>query len=745
MKINNILVKFFSFVLLFIVIAVHAGAQNQGLQWKTWYGNIGFVSSIKYSYIDSAGNTYVYGLFGRGSKIEDDRYICPLDSVHLPNGAEGGGALSGVFIAKIDSEGQIVWLKSAECGGYESACRPWNMVVHNNQLTIGFSLYNQHRSAPQYEWLWFFDTMITDFESTPHFYRDGHAAYFVTFDMDGNILDYHDMRVFARDFYEDTTLKNIGLYAGYNKFCIDNNENIHLFASPQWCFDDSLHRAYVIIDGDSNRKCYLNIGESPLSTSFYLILDSTWNIVNYRKMIYDVDGWQPTSHFTEVMYVDITGIIVDGSDIYIGGSTSNEEGLILCYDSNYMGFTARIYFDSKHSIKLENVQSLFSLPFVMKLNSRGEIVWVQQLYSDTVLSRFIPFSNTNQIALDASNVYLQVEGRQPHHGNPGITKVYLDSAHTIEINETFSHANLGNFSFTTAYNRYSGEPVAFYLLDTVEDSWSYCIFSRGDEIIQTVGHGLPSAYSIHTCYMHRINKHTGETQKVWKGQNISAYGLSISDNGYIFRGEVGRNSIMDDSIEIHNSIYNSSVLLFYYDSTLDNRCAPVDSLWVLGTGLHTVALEWSSSTDHEQYEVAYTPVDDVWEHAHTMTAAGLSIMVTLPDDQCYQFRVRGVCNSTNNSISPWSDTVEACPQVGIVMAGDDNGWSLSPNPTTGVVTIQGADDDMESIEVMDIMGRTVATFAHVSTFDVSLLPSGNYMVKVVSLSGQTGYLKLVKK
>lgn len=66
---------------------------------------------------------------------------------------------------------------------------------------------------------------------------------------------------------------------------------------------------------------------------------------------------------------------------------------------------------------------------------------------------------------------------------------------------------------------------------------------------------------------------------------------------------------------------------------------------------------------------------------------------------------------------------------------------LYPNPTTGIVNIEA--EGIKDIEVMDIAGRTVLT-TDKSTFDMSTLANGVYMVRINTESGSTTQ-KVVKR
>jgi hypothetical protein len=73
---------------------------------------------------------------------------------------------------------------------------------------------------------------------------------------------------------------------------------------------------------------------------------------------------------------------------------------------------------------------------------------------------------------------------------------------------------------------------------------------------------------------------------------------------------------------------------------------------------------------------------------------------------------------------------------------------LSPNPSSGKVTVEGILGEVVEVKVLDMHGRPVATFENSPVFDISALPSGTYIVRLRSRNADnaehTDYLKLVK-
>ena len=81
-------------------------------------------------------------------------------------------------------------------------------------------------------------------------------------------------------------------------------------------------------------------------------------------------------------------------------------------------------------------------------------------------------------------------------------------------------------------------------------------------------------------------------------------------------------------------------------------------------------------------------------------------------------------------------------------ASNSSDPTLKPNPTTGDVSVVGTSDKVLEILVMDMNGRTVATFTGSDHFNISNLPSAAYIVRIKTQhdnADKITYLKLVKK
>ena len=80
--------------------------------------------------------------------------------------------------------------------------------------------------------------------------------------------------------------------------------------------------------------------------------------------------------------------------------------------------------------------------------------------------------------------------------------------------------------------------------------------------------------------------------------------------------------------------------------------------------------------------------------------------------------------------------------VGIEVVNSLDDVTIYPNPTRGRVTVTA--DEVVKVEVLDIVGRLVATFDNTNTFDISNLGEGAYTLRITLPNGTT-VRKVVKK
>ena len=740
LKKGNMVNRIIVFSLFLLASTAHGFAQQQGFRWGKWAKgqtiNNKVMDEIVDSHIDSAGNTYIFGKCGMSARLGGNGpYINPMDSIT----GYSLGNIYGVFLAKIDTLGNILWCKSARGSNSNSPGIPWNnMVVKDNRITIAFDF---HWGSGPGTWFYFFDTLITI--SSDMFTISKDATYFVTFDLDGNRLDYHSIKLYAYsdpDHLSFCPLPFGHLKSSVGNFLVDENDNIHIFACSDFFDEDSIHKAYIIVDGDTVKRYPLNIktlkGET-FNTSMYFKMDREWNMIGSRFMIDSISVWNPDGRYRAYIEFKKTTIVDD--EIYANCIFYNED-----YNFNPDTLPVRVFLDSVHYLRIDNTQDWQTMPCLLKLNRDGEVVWTQQLYNEQTTTTPNNYMALGGVATDTENVYVLYK---PSWVNS--TRFYIDSVHSIRL-PLVSDINASGYCLVVSYNRNTASPVDYYIADTVNKNESNTLAIIGDELLLDVDY----KYDLKKTELCKINKYTKDvtwTSPIQYNFIVECKNMTVSSQGCVFRGEKGDEPRVYDSIFLGN-YQEASVMAFFYDSTLDMRrpqpCYGVDTLWSAGTAGHTVTLSWHSPFPHPRYELAYIPDGGSWDDATLVETTDTTATVVLPDGQCHLFRVRGLCDGNRVAYGPWSHTVTVCPQVGIGDAGNPSPLTLSPNPTDGAVQILGLQGRTATVEILDMTGHVLATFEKNASFDITALPSGVYTVRVKTTHGGTENsttLKLVKK
>ena len=197
--------KRITIILILIAAVLTASAQGEWKWANYWTGNDDPLNSYNpYNYVvstafDDDGNVYVYGCFGGNAKLyAQDTSVWFCDDVEIVQSNS-----PGLVVAKLDSLGNLVWSKTVKAT-YTNYCRPYDMVLHDNQLLISGE-YSFFGGNPK---LWFLDTLITrqtanSYSSGEHHppYTLGSYSFFSLLDVDGNILENHFMKVLSRELH----------------------------------------------------------------------------------------------------------------------------------------------------------------------------------------------------------------------------------------------------------------------------------------------------------------------------------------------------------------------------------------------------------------------------------------------------------------------------------------------------------------------------------------------------------------
>ena len=248
------------FLVSVLLVLGGAAGQNENstgrFEWAKWYGPVdlyGIVGSVT----DSVGNLYILGTVYSNSRWMDNELLIP---------SHNGMFDYGVMIAKISSEGEMIWKKLIHGSYFQT--QPYDIKAVGDSA---FTCLVAMPLASQYHYLYYLDTLVdatrwTDF-SWPDYPMsaegvDPTCLAMITFDFDGNVLEQHFLQMSYVDYYgEDiyyVLFQDSGIDSCYlsthipdypSTFDIDGDGNIYL------CHQDAHY-----VSGGHNGDYYQNNG-----------------------------------------------------------------------------------------------------------------------------------------------------------------------------------------------------------------------------------------------------------------------------------------------------------------------------------------------------------------------------------------------------------------------------------------------------------------------------------------------------
>ena len=191
--------------------------------------------------MDSAGNTFVFGTMGYGAHL-DGRYICPADSLY------GVNIEQGYFLAKIDTAGNVPWIRTTKTGSSPASIRAFlGMTVKNGRIYIA---QNEEMLGFYSVWYWFIDTLYRKnipseghinldslYDGFPFETPNSFYTRILVFDTAGNLLDHHRIDFANNDFNLVEFGNRLTSYSiGTGLIDVDSKGSLYIFTS--------IHKSY---------------------------------------------------------------------------------------------------------------------------------------------------------------------------------------------------------------------------------------------------------------------------------------------------------------------------------------------------------------------------------------------------------------------------------------------------------------------------------------------------------------------
>jgi len=408
MKINllpplNLAIKRLISIILILLATLSASAQGEWKWAHYWTGGDGvnqseFFNNVNNIAFDDDGNVYVFGRMG-GNLMIDGIFLPFTTDPHVLS-----RDVPSTFLAKYDTMGNLQWYKIVKC----SLAHPYPlwMEVKNGNVYISGNCFLDFvdASVTNDVWLYYLDTLITgpqvqtipvDQRRPP--YKSGRYTYFAKFDTDGNLLEDHFVEAFMR--FIDPNSGNQGQEPLCNvldpttaPFHVDDEGNTYVY-TQLFYFGNEEDPYTIRIDGDTNKQydIYLPgnadfVSQMDLRTSMMYKFSPNWELLWAKNMIDSTAGIATSMEITgDSVYPRftpfITGLSYDDEDnMYVSGYVRLAMYWLEAGGDTHQ-YPVSIWFDSIHSITMNDMSSIYACNFILKYNCDGELVWSNQVYS----------------------------------------------------------------------------------------------------------------------------------------------------------------------------------------------------------------------------------------------------------------------------------------------------------------------------------------------------------------------------
>ena len=792
--------KIFLSLILAISLISFASAQNMEWQYATRFGGVNVrIGSItkpinhpNHLELDAEGNAYVFGTYG------DNASFYGFSDGLAFNSPSYGDQCNGTFVAKFDCDGNVVWHKAITRETNRSHEAQF-MVLKDNHIYLQGTVRMPTTDCN----LWFLDSLV--YGNILHNYEIYHPdsivfpyipnnyyTYIMELDLDGNIVDYNLFSLYKEDMYsyngEWTGKRTYYLFEQAYKdkpvpFAIDNQHNYYMLSRMK-C--DGLYDSLGNII--PQKMVFKHNGEDITDT----IMPEN-NKYIYRMLKFDRDfNLQYTKplviNISDTAYMDLEMYFSDmtcdaENNMYISGyvALSYEPGVVPAVPVDIeLNNDNHIYF--YNTAQMEYVSPVYCQSFVMKVNSEGDILWVNYtrnygVGSGTEFNSLLLDENSGNIYVSGLAVPVLTTGEYTILGeNDTILNTYngehaeLKSATDIVV----CYDTAGNYMW---YNCPVALNCAISSLATYNGKlyaavgWSTYGLTCGDStylpLVQIQGNRF-GGYGI--CEWDMQGNMTDVRQIYCKPQDqTKPYDTRINAIGEIYTtGRFDNYMIFgDDSISAKHDtdmflakfgyscptyIYDTATYCYGdvvqgvtltasgdYTFTYPEGAQEFDSIVLVhATVLPPLTIGLNDTTVCTAQQFYLDACGDFDSYLWSTGGTGCTEMLQF-DNACTQSVTLTVTRGECSASKTISITAQVCDGITEPTA---TAMSLYPNPATDMVTIFG--DGFVSATVIDLAGRTLLRTTAMQ-LDISGLRPGEYVVKVERINGETEELKMVKE
>ena len=736
-----------------LLLVASLSLQAQSWQYAKSFGgengDIGYPNNQPHNMVsDENGNAYVFGTYGAGTQFNDS--TLPL----FVDGTRGG------FITKFNCAGEVEWFKAI------SNSEQWNdqasyMILKGDYLFLSGSCH-----IDNFYKTWFLDTLVIGSILNQDYPDDcvfpwipyHNYSYLIKMDLEGDIVDYHLFSLYNDNIAKTNAIMNLwNNPANQRGFAIDNIGNYYLLARL------NLLQTSVIFC--NNEPITDTIVPELLQKPFHLLkFDSDFNLLWQKPIISAIND--PDNYGVDMEFFDMS--CDSQNNLYMVGylTTVNESGT----EPN------TVEIDLGNEQHLETYINEYSVGFLLKMNSDGEVQWTQQTkgYDYDGFGSSCTFES---LLLDEAtdNIYVTGLARQACTNLPNSSTIFGETDTLVAY---FPNSNsltgfIANYDLNGNY-KWVRTPQARYCRIGSLDLYDDVLYSSLKWNVELLHNEQYFSYPIGTsgfniCTWDRDGNQVGTitVESTCSGLDklrpfdtrVNSWGEIFITGTYDYGLTFGEHYIYGDgfkmfiakygnpcpiitdetSVFCYGSEYNGSVLTQSgdYQFILESSTPEVDSVVNLHATVYpqlTTGINDTTFCNDETYVLeanngyntySWSTGSATNEQELTYNSTGIeNVYVTLTDDNC-------------TGIDTIVITIEVC---GFAESQVTNNLNLYPVPANSHVTVQLSDNQkIEAYSVFNLQGKLIKSenisFESSFTITTQELPAGQYLIYVKTDEG----------